>query len=386
MKIGKMVKDRNIVENLARDDIVDATEVQEKAIPVIMEGKDAVVQSETGSGKTLAFVLPIAEKLRGEGIKALVIAPTRELAKQITSVFKKYTHLKSVSIYGGVSISRQIEELQHANVAVGTPGRLLDLIERGELRLSGIQFLVLDEADRMLDMGFIEDIEKIIEATNEHRQTLLFSATIPDEVIRISRKYMKNPIKILIERKTTTVKQKHLFYVVSVNEKFSLLVHLLKNSNGSHSLIFCATKKMADSVAAQLKMYGIKAEAIHGDLTQKQREQVLHKFRKKMVRALVATDVAARGLDIDGITHVYNFDVPNEIEMYTHRAGRTARMGNEGMVISIVSDKDYVLFGRIHRAKGNLEEVEKPQFQKIPFKIDRYNKKRQRKGYYRRRY
>ncbi len=386
MEIEKLVDNKETVGKLARDGIVHATEVQEKAIPVIMKGKDAVVQSETGSGKTLAFVLPITEKLRGKGVKALVITPTRELAKQITSVFRRYTHLKPVSIYGGVSIGKQIEELKYANVAVGTPGRLLDLIERGELDLRKIQFLVIDEADRMLDMGFIDDIEKIIRVTNNERQTLLFSATIPEEVVRISRKYMKEPAKVLIERKTTTVKQKHLFYVVSLNEKFSLLVHLLKNSNGSHSLIFCATKKMTDSVAKQLKMHGIRADAIHGDLSQRQREEVLKKFRKKETKVLVATDVAARGLDIDGITHVYNFDLPREIEMYTHRAGRTARMGREGVVISIVSDKDYVLFGRIYRAKGGLEEMKKPSFQEIPFRINSYNRKRQGKRFYRKRY
>jgi len=371
MKIEEMISDKKLAEKLTKDGIIEATEVQERAIPLIMQGKDAVVQSETGSGKTLAFVLPIAENINEGSLKALIVVPTRELAKQITDVFKKYTELRTISIYGGVSITRQIEGLQNANVAVGTPGRLLDLLNRGKLKLNEIEFFVLDEADRMLDMGFIDDIEKIIRASSEKRQTMLFSATMPEEVVMMSRKYMHEPEKILIGKKTTTAKQKHMFYVVSVNEKFSLLVHLLQGGNGSHSLIFCATKRMTDSVAKQLKKHGIRAEAIHGDLSQKQREDVLYKFRKKEINTLVATDVAARGLDIDGITHIYNFDLPREIEMYTHRAGRTARMGNEGEVISIVSDRDYVLFGKIYKAKGGMEEMKKPSFQEIPFKVNK---------------
>jgi len=366
-----MISDKKLAEKLTKDGIIEATEVQERAIPLIMQGKDAVVQSETGSGKTLAFVLPIAENINEGSLKALIVVPTRELAKQITDVFKKYTELRTISIYGGVSITRQIEGLQNANVAVGTPGRLLDLLNRGKLKLNEIEFFVLDEADRMLDMGFIDDIEKIIRASSEKRQTMLFSATMPEEVVMMSRKYMHEPEKILIGKKTTTAKQKHMFYVVSVNEKFSLLVHLLQGGNGSHSLIFCATKRMTDSVAKQLKKHGIRAEAIHGDLSQKQREDVLYKFRKKEINTLVATDVAARGLDIDGITHIYNFDLPREIEMYTHRAGRTARMGNEGEVISIVSDRDYVLFGKIYKAKGGIKEMKKPSFQEIPFKVNK---------------
>jgi len=371
MKIEEMISDKKLAEKLTKDGIIEATEVQERAIPLIMQGKDAVVQSETGSGKTLAFVLPIAENINEGSLKALIVVPTRELAKQITDVFKKYTELRTISIYGGVSITRQIEGLQNANVAVGTPGRLLDLLNRGKLKLNEIEFFVLDEADRMLDMGFIDDIEKIIRASSVKRQTMLFSATMPEEVVMMSRKYMHEPEKILIGKKTTTAKQKHMFYVVSVNEKFSLLVHLLQGGNGSHSLIFCATKRMTDSVAKQLKKHGIRAEAIHGDLSQKQREDVLYKFRKKEINTLVATDVAARGLDIDGITHIYNFDLPREIEMYTHRAGRTARMGNEGEVISIVSDRDYVLFGKIYKAKGGMEEMKKPSFQEIPFKVNK---------------
>ena len=370
MKIKEIVSDKKVADLLYKDNIVITTEVQEKAIPFIMEGKDVVVQSETGSGKTLAFVLPIIENIEKDGIEALIVAPTRELAKQITEVFKRYSQFNAVSVYGGVSASHQIEELKNANIVVGTPGRLLDLMNRGELRLGKIKYLVLDEADRMLDMGFIEDIERIIKATNVERQTLLFSATIPREVIEISRKYMKNPTKIMIKAIITTAKQTHKFYVVPFNEKFSLLVHLLQTENANLSLIFCATKKMTDNLARELRKQRIKAKAIHGDLTQKQREHVLQDFRKKRIDVLVATDVAARGLDIDDITHIYNFDLPNEILMYTHRAGRTARMGNEGVVISLVSEKDYLLFGKILKTR-NIEEIEKPAFPKLFFKMEK---------------
>ncbi|RLF47011.1 MAG: ATP-dependent helicase [Thermoplasmata archaeon] len=370
MKIEEIVSDKRVVELLHKDGIVEATKVQEKSIPLIMDGKDVVVQSETGSGKTLAFVLPIIENISGDKIEALVIAPTRELAKQITYVFKRYSQFNAVSIYGGVSITNQIKNLKTANIIVGTPGRLLDLLDRGELHIDEIKYLVLDEADRMLDMGFIDDIEKIMKRTNENRQTLLFSATIPKEVIDMSNRYMIEPAKVMIKGVVTTAKLCHKFYVVSFKEKFSLLVHLLQTKDANLSLIFCATKKMADNLARELQRYDIRAKAIHGDLSQNQREQVLHDFRQKRIDVLVATDVAARGLDIDDITHIYNFDLPNEILMYTHRAGRTARMGNEGEVISLVSEKDYLLFGKIKKTE-NIEEMKKPNFRRLFFKMEK---------------
>ncbi len=370
MKIEEIVSDKRVVELLHKDGIVEATKVQEKSIPLIMDGKDVVVQSETGSGKTLAFVLPIIENISGDKIEALVIAPTRELAKQITYVFKRYSRFNAVSIYGGVSITNQIKNLRTANIIVGTPGRLLDLLDRGELHIDEIKYLVLDEADRMLDMGFIDDIEKIMKRTNKNRQTLLFSATIPKEVIDMSNRYMVEPAKVMIKGVVTTAKLCHKFYVVSFKEKFSLLVHLLQTKEANLSLIFCATRKMADNLARELQRYDVRAKAIHGDLSQNQREQVLHDFRRKRIDVLVATDVAARGLDIDDITHIYNFDLPNEILMYTHRAGRTARMGNEGEVISLVSEKDYLLFGKIKRTK-NIEEMKKPNFRRLFFKMEK---------------
>ena len=375
MKIKEIISDERVAEKLNKDGIFEATEVQREAIPVIMNNRDAIIQSETGSGKTLAFVLPIIENIRGNGIEALIVAPTRELAKQITHVFNKYSRFKAVSIYGGTSVINQIRDLKKANIVVGTPGRLLDLMNRKELHINKIKYLVLDEADRMLDMGFIDDIERIIRATNREKQTLLFSATIPKKIIEIGKKYMKNPKRIVIERRITSAKQIHKFYVVSFKEKFSLLVHLLQKQDADLSLIFCATKKMTDNLARELKRYGISAGAIHGDMSQKQRETMLNNFRQKRINVLVATDVAARGLDIDDITHIYNFDIPKEVIMYTHRAGRTARMGNEGKVISLISEKDYLLFREILE-KNEIEEMEKPEFQKLFFKMDkeeRYN-------------
>lgn len=367
MKIEELINNKKIIEKLTIDGIIEATAVQEKVIPIIMGSKDVIVSSETGSGKTLAFVLPIAENI-GNKLEAIVIVPTRELAKQITYVFRRYTNHKAVSIYGGTSISNQIEKLKNANIVVGTPGRLLDLLGRNKLKLDKIRFLVLDEADRMLDMGFIGDIEKILKVMSQRRQTLLFSATISKQVLKLSKKYMKDPEKILIEKRITTTKQKHKFYVISNNEKFSLLVYLLKTSE--HSLVFCATKRTTGIVAIQLRKQGINADAIHGDLSQKQRETVLQNFRLKNINVLVATDVAARGLDIDDITHVYNFDLPGDGDMYVHRAGRTARMGREGEVISFVSEENYVFFSRIYKI-GEIKEMEKPSFPKIPFRIEK---------------
>ena len=374
MKMKEIVENDSLALKLEKDGITDATHVQKEAIPVIMEGKDVVVKSETGSGKTLAFVIPIIKNIEGNGIEALVIAPTRELAKQITGVFNRYSKYRATSVYGGVSITNQINELKRTNIVVGTPGRLLDLIRRKELDLSRVKYLVLDEADRMLDMGFIEDIESIIKSTGKERQTMLFSATIPEQVIAISKKYMKNAVKIMIEKRVTSEKQEHMFYVVDFKEKFSLLVHLLKENNDGISLIFCATKRMTDNIAKELRKNGMRAGAIHGDMSQKQREDMLKRFRRRDIDVLVATDVAARGLDIDNIGYIYNFDVPREEEMYVHRAGRTARMGNEGRIISLVSEKDYTLFGRIARKNDGLKEMKKPDFERLHFKMDKGNK------------
>ncbi|MCD6512493.1 MAG: DEAD/DEAH box helicase [Thermoplasmata archaeon] len=379
MKMKEIIENDSIALKLEKDGITEATHVQEKAIPVIMEGNDVVVKSETGSGKTLAFVLPIIENIEGNGIEALVIAPTRELAKQITGVFNRYSKFRATAIYGGVSISNQINELKRTNIVVGTPGRLLDLIRRQELNLKNVKYLVLDEADRMLDMGFIDDIESIIKATKRERQTMLFSATIPEQVVKISKKYMKNAEKIMIEGRVTSEKQEHMFYVVSFNEKFSLLVHLLKKNNDGISLIFCATKRMTDNVAKELRKNGIKSGAIHGDMSQKQREEMLKRFRKREIDVLVATDVAARGLDIDNIGYIYNFDVPREEEMYVHRAGRTARMGNEGRIISLVSEKDYTLFGRIARKNDEIKEMKKPDFERVHFRMEKAPQRRWRR-------
>lgn len=368
MKIEEMILNEETVNLLKKDGIINATEVQEKAIPLILNDKDVIVQSETGSGKTLAFVLPIIENIAEEDIKALIIAPTRELAKQITHVFNRYSKLNAISVYGGVSITNQINGLRKANIVVGTPGRLLDLLGRGKLSIDKINYLVLDEADRMLDMGFIGDIEEIMRKSSKNKQVLLFSATIPEKILEISRKYMKNPYKVLINKKTTTANLRHKFYVVSFKEKFSLLVHLLQKERANLSIIFCATRRMTDNLARELQRYGLKARAIHGELSQNQRERVLHDFRQGKIDIVVATDVASRGLDVDGITHIYNFDLPRESLVYTHRAGRTARMGKDGTIISLVSEKDYVIFRKILKTE-DIEEVKKPDFPKLFFRM-----------------
>jgi len=368
MRIEKIILNEEVVNLLKKDGIINATEVQEKAIPIILDGKNVIVQSETGSGKTLAFVLPIIENIAEKGIKALIIVPTRELAKQITEVVNRYSKLNAVSVYGGVSITNQINGLKKANIVVGTPGRLLDLLGRKKLSIDKINYLVLDEADRMLDMGFIGDIEKIMRESGKNKQILLFGATIPEKILEISRKYMENSYKVLIDKKTTSANLRHKFYVISFKEKFSLLVHLLQKEKANLSIIFCATRRMTDNLAKELQRHGLKAKAIHGELRQNQRERVLYDFRQGKIDIVVATDVASRGLDVDGITHIYNFDLPKEILVYTHRAGRTARMGKDGTIISLVSEKDYVIFRKILKTE-NIEEIKKPDFPKLFFRM-----------------
>src|SRR3989344_3198463 len=317
----------------------EPSEIQEKVIPLALAGKDVIGGSATGSGKTLAFGAPIIQKIKtGEGLQALVLTPTRELAQQVSkaiSVFSKYNPLRIVSIYGGVSLGPQINDLKSTNIVVGTPGRILDHLSRKTINLSKIKFLVLDEADRMLDMGFYKDVTEIIHKCPKDRQTLLFSATVSADIAEIARRHMNHPIEVSVESYVDPSKLEQIFYEVSSKEKFSLLVHLLKNEGSKLVMVFCNTKRNARSIGDNLRRYGFDAMALHGDLHQNKRNQIIEHFHKSEKFILVCTDVAARGLDIKNVSHIYNYDSPKTSTEYIHMSssegrGRSRFSGNRG--------------------------------------------------------
>ena len=356
-----------IANAIKEQNFEDPSEIQEKTIPIVLEGKDLIAGSATGSGKTLVFASCIIQNCeKGKGIQALILTPTRELTIQITKAllkFAKYKHLNIASVYGGVSINPQIDELRTADVVVGTPGRLKDHIQRTTIRLDKVKILVLDEADRMLDMGFQEDVESIISQCPSHRQTLLFSATISDDITHLSRKYMKSPIKVSAKTYVDPSKLKQVFYEVPDNIKFSLLVHLLKHESSGLVMVFCNSRKTVDFVANNLKYAGIEAQAIHGGFAQGKRERTMDKFHSAKAYVLVCTDVASRGLDIKDVSHVYNYDIPRDSKDYIHRIGRTARAGKDGKAINLLAQRDYENFSRVER--DNSIEVTKEQVPKI---------------------
>ena len=339
------------------------SEIQEKSIPLIIAGKDVIAGSATGSGKTLAFAAGILKNAqKGRGIQALILTPTRELAEQVAqalSKFSKYKPLEIIAVYGGVGINPQIRGLKTADVVVGTPGRLLDHIARNTLRLGKVRTLVLDEADRMFDMGFKDDVEKIIRKCPQERQTLLFSATINKEVVQLSRRYMHEPLQVSVDSFVDPAKLVQTYYDVADDQKFSLLLHLLKNENSDLVMVFCNTKRNTDKVTKNLRFSGIDALAIHGGLTQNKRNDVMERFHTGKFCVLVCTDVASRGLDIRGVSHVYNYDIPRESKQYIHRVGRTARAGAEGKAINILSRPDYDNFGRVLK-ENDVEITEEP--------------------------
>jgi ATP-dependent RNA helicase DeaD len=365
-----------LLKKLGELNFHNPTEIQEKSIPLVIEGKDVIAGAATGSGKTLAFGAGIIKQCdRDFGIQALVLVPTRELAEQVALNLKKFSEhkkLKVTAIYGGVSINPQIEELEDTQIVVGTPGRILDHLQRKTINLQLVKVLVLDEADRMLDMGFIDDVEKIIQACPKNRQTLLFSATIQGRIGDIAEKYMNNPTQVFAEEKVDPTKLEQVFYDVEDNQKFSLLVHLLKQDHSGLVMVFCNTQKNTDFVAKNLRLNGIHALAIHGGYSQNKRSQTMEKFHDQDFQVLICTDVAARGLDIKGISHVYNYDAPNEENQYVHRIGRTARAGKEGKAINILGSRDYENFARVKRQNPNIQRQETPEFKRaeIGFKPD----------------
>jgi ATP-dependent RNA helicase DeaD len=362
--------------------------IQEVAIPLILKGIDVIGQAHTGTGKTAAFSLPILGKIKRNGpIQVLILVPTRELAVQVTSEiskFVRYTGIRSVSIYGGQSIDLQRDLLRRgAQIVVATPGRLIDHLKRGSIQLNDIRFVVLDEADRMLDMGFIEDIKFILFYVNEDRQTCLFSATMPPEILRLAQDYMKQPEEIRLNEDLSldTIDQSYL--IVREREKFKHLCNFIKNRDKKQTIVFAATKQRAQRLANELKQEGFRAITIHGDLSQKQRDIAMYRFKKGNEDILVATDIAARGIDVPAVGHVINYDIPEDPLIYFHRIGRTARAGATGKAISLVSQDRIDNFGRI------LRETDLPVHklnEEMGIEVPVFNQQQQQGRYHRRSY
>jgi ATP-dependent RNA helicase RhlE len=338
------------------------TPIQEMAIPIVLEGRDLIGCAQTGTGKTAAFALPILHILDGEktprkfrrNIRALVLTPTRELAQQISESFRRYGNnsgIRNTVVYGGVSQRLQTEKLKKGvDILIATPGRLLDLMQQKYINLDNIQILVLDEADRMLDMGFIQDIKKIISFIPKERQTLFFSATMPLEVLRLSKDILTDPVKISVtpDRPAVELIRQELYYVARP-DKNNLLIHLLQDEAVSSALVFTRTKSGAERVTRHLNAAKINADAIHGDKSQNARQRALDKFKAKKTRVLVATDIASRGIDVHKLSHVINFDIPEESETYIHRIGRTGRAGLEGVAVSFCDQEEVYYLREINR-------------------------------------
>ncbi|WP_276509302.1 DEAD/DEAH box helicase [Weissella diestrammenae] len=350
MKFSELGLTKDLLTAIEKHGYVEATPIQEKTIPLTLAGKDVIGQAQTGTGKTAAFGLPILEMIDdSKAVQALVVSPTRELAIQTQEELFKLGRDKRVrvqAVFGGADIRRQIDSLKRGvNIVVGTPGRLIDHIRRGTIDLSHVKTLVLDEADEMLNMGFLEDIESILKAVPDERQTLLFSATMPAAIKRIGVQFMTNPEHIQIEAKELTTDLVDQYYVrVREPEKFDTLTRILAVQEPELAILFGRTKRRVDELTRGLELRGFKAAGIHGDLTQQKRSQVLKAFKAGEIKILVATDVAARGLDVSGVTHVYNFDIPQESESYVHRIGRTGRAGAHGTSVTFVtnSELDYL--------------------------------------------
>jgi len=349
--------------------------IQEKSIPPILLGKDIFGCAQTGTGKTAAFALPILQLMdankrtdKRKEIKALILAPTRELATQISENFKEYgTNLgfNHTVIFGGVSQFHQVAALKKGiDILIATPGRLLDLMQQGFVKLNGVEYFVLDEADRMLDMGFINDMKKVIAKLPAKRQTLFFSATAAPNIMKLANTILKNPVGVAVNPVSSTVSViKQSVYFVQKAKKSALLKHVLKANKIEHVLIFTRTKRGADKVAKDLNNFHIKAEAIHGNKSQGARERALKGFKDRTIGVLVATDIASRGIDVDKLTHVINYEIPEQAETYVHRIGRTGRAGESGEAISLCSQEEMAYFKDIQKLiKKDIEVIRKHPF------------------------
>ncbi|MAE12997.1 ATP-dependent RNA helicase [Candidatus Woesearchaeota archaeon] len=360
-----------LLANIKQQGIETPTQIQEESIPHIMNGKDVIGESATGSGKTLAFGCGIIDTaVPRKGIQTIILSPTRELAEQVKDSIRQLAtgkKLNVIAIYGGVSIEPQIQELRRAEVVVATPGRLLDHLSRRTINTSNVNILVLDEADRMLEMGFIEDVEQIIRACPRNRQTLVFSATLAPRIKDLANKYMNNPVKISARNQVDPSKLKQVYYNIQKNMKLSLLMHLLQSEKEGLAMVFCNTRKTTDFVYQNLKANKINAIAIHGGLTQSKRTKTIGMFNQAKAGVLVCTDVAARGLHIDNVSHIFNYEIPKDSNDYVHRIGRTARAGEKGKAVNLLCDYDHDNFSRILRdyREFNVENIKSPFLKQV---------------------
>jgi ATP-dependent RNA helicase DeaD len=358
-----------INHKLKANGLFEPTPIQEKTIPVLLDGKDVIAQAQTGTGKTLSFILPILERIDPEKshIQALVITPTRELAIQITTEVKKLAaDLKGVNVlavYGGQDVEAQMKKLTGAKqIVIGTPGRLLDHLRRGTIQLAKVSMLVLDEADQMLHMGFLTEVEDIIRETSAGRQTMLFSATMPDQIRSLANRFMHDPADIRVRSTGITLKEiKQIVVETTDRAKQITLRTLVDQYRPFLAIIFCRTKRRASTLNEALMALGYETDELHGDLSQAKREQVMKRFREAKLQLLVATDVAARGLDVEGVTHVFNYDIPHDVESYIHRIGRTGRAGGKGLAITLVAPKDRPYLEIIE--KGINQSIEKKRIE-----------------------
>lgn len=344
------------------------SQIQEEAIPLIIDGRDIVGQSQTGTGKTAAFMLPLIQRvteLNVKGVKALVMLPTRELAIQVATEARKFSQfidgVRVVPIYGGESIEKQIKELRRGcDIVVGTPGRIMDHIRRRTLRFDVCETIVLDEADEMLNMGFYEDIIEVLSHLPEEKQTILFSATMPKPILELTKNIQKDPAFIKIKATSLTVSSiKQVCYEINPNSKSALLLQLLQLNQPQSAMIFCNTKKMVDELTSDLNNASYPAAALHGDMKQEMRSAVMHRFKEKKINVLIATDVAARGIDVENVDLVVNYDIPQELEYYVHRIGRTGRAGKSGLAITLYTPRQ-------NRALQLIERIAKCSIEKLP--------------------
>ena len=365
-------KELNIIEPILRvleeKGYIEPTPIQEKTIPLLLENNDIIGIAQTGTGKTAAFAIPILQKLhqkpqKAAAPRALILAPTRELAAQISESFKvygKYLNLKNLAIYGGVGITPQIRALRSGvDILIATPGRLIDLMNQKKVNLEKVEFLVFDEADRMLDMGFMKDVKKIASSLPEEKQSLFFSATMSNQIAELTRNFLRNPKRVEITPQATPVdKIEQCVFFVDQKRKNELLLDLIKQEKLDCVLVFVGMKHKANKISKILVDNGISADAIHGNKSQFQRTRALNNFKTKKIKVLIATDIAARGIDVNNISHVINYDLPNEAENYVHRIGRTARAGNKGIAYSFCSADDKKYLNQIEKiTKIRIEQV-----------------------------
>ena len=388
--------DPKLFEGIEANGFLTATPIQEQAIPVILEGRDLLASAQTGTGKTAAFLLPIVHKIitspPSNSVKALIVVPTRELAVQIDQQLEGlsyFTPISSIAVYGGTdgsSFTREQTALSEgADIIICTPGRMIAHLNQNYVKISKLKYLILDEADRMLDMGFYDDITKIISYLPEERQNLLFSATMPEKIKLLSRKVLKNPFEISLAVSKPAEKILQLAYVVYNNQKVPLVKHILDAKTLKSILIFCSTKLSAKNLAVELKKAKLAVEDIHSDLDQDKRERVLSQFKSKQLNILVATDILSRGIDVEDIDLVINYDVPNDGEDYIHRIGRTARAESDGVAITLINEKEQSKFGEIeallekevHKAIVPAQFGEGPKYN--PTKRPQFKKKFRRK-------